>query len=219
MKNLSFITLVLTFIILTFSCSTDVDFYSGSGDLISETRHTGAFSKVSSEGIITVNITQGPTATVEIIADDNIIHRVTTKTSNNRLELSLKDGSYSNLSITANITMPNLTYLENSGSGNMFVTNMNTNDAITISNSGSGDITMSGSVNNMALESEGSGRFYGFEYITENAKVEIEGSGDCEVYATENLNVEIDGSANVYYKGSPTISSDISGSGHIMNEN
>ena len=186
---------------------------------MSETRNTSAFHKISSEGVITVNISQGLEESVEIIADDNLIHRVTTKISNNRLWISLLDGNYSNISVTANIVTPNLTDLYNSGSGDMFINNMNTEDSIKILNYGSGNITMSGNINDMELRNEGSGSFNGFEYISKNCNVKTEGSGDCKVYAAENLDIEIDGSANVYYKGSPSISTDISGSGHVLNEN
>ena len=85
--------IAITIIAIT-SCSKDN--YTGSGNTISEFRTVDAFTKISSNGTFILNITQGSTLSLEIIADDNIIDKVTTRVSNDKLEIYLENGNYKN---------------------------------------------------------------------------------------------------------------------------
>lgn len=196
------------------SCSKDD--YTGSGNTISEFREVNSFTKISSEGTFVVNITQGPTQSLEIIADDNIINRVKTIVSNDQLKIYLEDGNYKNTYLEANITLPNLKNIKNEGTGDITVFDFQSEGTMEIENIGSGNITIAGYTDNLNIKNEGSGTINGAELMAANVEVHIEGSGDCEVYCTENLNVNIEGSGNLYYKGSPTIIMDISGSGQVI---
>ena len=49
----------------------------------------------------------------------------------------------------------------------------------------------------------------------ENATVKIAGSGDVKIFADNNLDVTIRGVGSVYYKGSASVSQKISGSGEV----
>lgn len=201
-------------IIAITSCSKDN--YTGSGNTISEFRNVDAFTKISSSGTFILNITQGPTQSVEIIADDNIIGKVLTKVSNDQLELYLEDGNYKNTYLEANITIPDLKGIKNEGTGDVTVFELQHTGTMEIENIGSGNISIAGYTDNLIIENEGSGTINCSEFMAANVDLRIEGSGDCEVYCTESLNVSIEGSANVYYKGSPTINANISGSGKVI---
>jgi len=80
--------IIISISILLFSVSACTkDTIVGSGTPISEFRNVTDFTKVSSEGVFEVAITQGDVQSVEIIADDNIIHRVKTEVVDNELRL------------------------------------------------------------------------------------------------------------------------------------
>lgn len=104
--------------------------------------------------------------------------------------------------------------LEINGSGSI-ITCFNTTGNTFADISGSGDIKLSGKSNSFDISLKGSGEIKAFEYLVNQAKVEISGSGDTEINAINNLNIEINGSGSVTYKGKPAINSDISGSGSI----
>lgn len=196
------------------SCSKDD--YKGSGNTISEFRDVNLFTKISSEGTFVVNITQGPTQSLEIIADDNIIGRVRTTVSDDRLKIYLEDGNYKNTYLEANITVADLNGIKNEGTGDITVFELQSAGTMEIENIGSGNIIMAGYTDNLTILNEGSGTINCAEFMAANVELHIEGSGDSEVYCTESLNVNIEGSGNVYYKGSPTITVDISGSGQVI---
>ncbi|HEY5686748.1 MAG TPA: head GIN domain-containing protein, partial [Yeosuana sp.] len=179
-----------------------------------------AFNKVSIEGVFEVTITQGDTQSVEIIADDNIMHKVITRVLNNELRLYLDDdNNYRNISLKANITVPVITGLKNSGAGNVLILNVENGSDFNLFNSGSGDISIEGSAQSLSLKNEGSGTFEGFSFSVYDCNIKIIGSGDCKVHCTNNLNAKIEGSGDVHYLGSPAIEADISGSGKIVNAN
>jgi hypothetical protein len=196
------------------SCSKDE--YTGSGNTISEFRDVNLFSKISSEGTFVVNISQGPTQSLEILADDNIISRVRTTVSDGRLKIYLEDGNYKNTFLEANITVADLNEIKNDGTGDITVFELQSSGTMEIENIGTGNIAVAGYTDNLNIFNVGSGTINCAEFMAANVEIRIEGSGDCEVYCTESLNVSIEGSGNVYYKGSPSVTIDISGSGQLI---
>ena len=196
------------------SCSKDD--YTGSGNTVSEFRDVNLFTKISSEGTFVVNITQGPTQSLEIIADDNIIGRVKTTVSDGQLKLYLEDGNYKNTYLEANITVADLNGIKNEGTGDITVFELQNTGIMEIENIGTGNIAIAGYTDNLTIINEGSGTINCAEFMAANVELRIEGSGDSEVYCTESLKVNIEGSGNVYYKGSPSMIIDISGSGQVI---
>lgn len=213
-----FLLPIVVLALLVSSCSHDT--IDGSGNLTSEIRNVANFTKVSSEGVFELNITQGASQSVEIIGDDNIMSKVITKVVNNELRLYLdEDNNYRDISLQANITVPVITGLKNSGVGNVLILNVENDTDFNVLNSGSGNISIEGSAKSLSIKNEGTGTFDGFSFYVNDCNVSIEGSGDCRVNCTNNLNVKIEGSGNVYYLGTPTIDVNISGSGQIINDN
>jgi hypothetical protein len=191
----------------------------GSGTPISEFRNVADFTKVSSEGVFEVAITQGDYQSVEIISDDNIIHRIKTEVVDNELRLYLDDHNYGNISLKANITAKRINGINNTGIGDIIISNVDENGSFNVYNSGTGNISLEGSAENLTLENEGTGQFKGFLFFASNCTVEIVGSGDCEVNSSNTLNIDIEGSGDVYYKGLPAIEAKVSGSGKVINAN
>ncbi len=210
--------LALPIILLLSSCSNDDNVF-GSGRLISETRNVENFSKVKSEGVFEVSITQGNSQSVEITADDNIIARVKTTVVDNELRLFLKNDGYHHLTLKAKITVLNLNGLTNSGTGSMNVKQIAENGHFKVVNSGTGDIRIDGNANRLSVYNEGTGHFRGFEFIVKDGDVENLGSGTVEVNCSDNLKVDIEGSGDVFYKGSPVLEVKIKGSGSVVKVN
>ena len=215
MKNIVILSIVLLLNLLS-SCTEDP--IIGSDDLTSEFRNVASFTKFSSEGVFEVMITQGNSQSVEIIANENIIHKVKTIVINNELRLFLDDNNYKNVNLKANIIVPNMNSIRNFGDGNILALNID-NENFNVDNSGSGDIRIEGNTQSLTLKNEGSGKFEGFLFAVNDSDINIIGSGDCHINCANNLNVRIEGSGDVYYIGSPIIEADISGSGKIVNAN
>ncbi len=211
--------IILTCILLISLTACTKDTITGSGTPISEFRNVAKFTKISSEGVFEVTITQGDQQSVEITADDNIIQRVKTEVVDNELRLYLDDHNYKDISLKANIVSERINGIKNSGIGNFVISNVDEVGNFNVYNSGTGNISVTGRAESLTVKNEGDGTFKGFQFIVSNCNVEIVGSGDCEVYSTTTLNVDIEGSGDVYYKGAPAIEANISGSGKVINAN
>jgi hypothetical protein len=217
MKNILIVALVMVFSLMT-SCKKDE--VRGSSTVTSEYRDVSSFNKVRSDGIFQVTITQGSSQSVEIVTNQNIQNKVNTNVVDNELRLSLdEDYNYDNVTLHANIHVPNLYGIRNNGAGNITVFNVDNDGDFNVRNSGSGDISIEGIAQSLTLENEGSGEFEGFLFPVDDCSIEIHGSGDCRVNVANSLYVEIEGSGDVYYLGSPSIEADITGSGSIIDAN
>ncbi|MGW9686465.1 head GIN domain-containing protein [Flagellimonas sp. 2504JD1-5] len=212
--NLWFSLLLFCGLSLFTSCDKDDDINIGSQNIATETREVGAFTKLSSTGVFEVNIAQGDSQSVEITADDNIIGRVRTNVVNGELRLELSDGNYENITLRARIIVEQLNGINNSGIGNIVASNVDSNNFF-LTNSGDADITISGSSNNLDCFNEGVGDIKGFDFLVNNADLEIRGSGSIEISCTDTLDAEINGSGDVLYRGNPAVNSAIRGSGEV----
>ena len=191
----------------------------GSGNPTSELRDVASFTKVSSEGVFEVNIVQGETQSVEVTADDNVMRQVKTKVTNNELRLYLDGDRFNDISVIANITVPQLNGLNNSGIGNINAQNINVAGNMDIVNSGTAKITISGRAESLTVFNEGSGSFRGFDFMVNDATANNSGSGSIELFCNENLDATISGSGIIYFKGNPKVNVSISGSGQVVNGN
>lgn len=207
-------------ILALFTSCSDEETISGSGQLITESRDVDFFTKVRSEGIFEVTITQGSSKLLEVTADDNIMNQVRTRVINNELQLYLDDDyNYSGITIRANITTTSLNALVNSGVGHMQVHDVDESGSFSIYNSGTGDISIDGSAANLSITDEGTGDIRAFDFFVENCSIDIEGSGSVYIHCSDNLDINIEGSGNVHYKGSPAINTSIIGSGQVIDAN
>ena len=179
-----------------------------------------SFTEVESSGSNEVNITYGATQRVEVLVDDNVISCVRTSVYNSKLSIDMDDDIYyKNVSLTVNITIPYLTYIKNSGSGEFYASGFEGINSMTIKNSGSGQIKLNGSCNDLTIKNSGSGEVNAFTFKTKNCDIKNSRSGVFEVFCSDNLTGKNSGSGTIYYKGYPSIYTTNSGSGSIINSN
>ncbi len=126
---------------------------------------------------------------VMVAADDNIINNVRTTISNNRLTVDLAPGSYNDVSIEVAISVPLVTALQNTGSGNIDMTGFSDLNSIEVNNEGSGAIRLGGSASMLSLRNTGSGNYKGYDFTVENCTDHNTGSGNCEIPCAAELSV------------------------------
>ena len=210
----------------------------GSGPNVVEILDINEFDGLSLQISANVFITQGPVFEVRAEGQANIIRE---------LELDVRDGFWeiefdrcvrNSNDLRIYITMPVITELQISGSGdifgeNIFVTddiflrisgsgNMDLgldSDDVNLTISGSGNMRLEGTADDLSIQIAGSGDVFAFDLASSSANINIRGSGDAEVAVESTLDVRISGSGDVFYKGNPIIDSSISGSGRVIDAN
>lgn len=233
--------LVLLWVILSMSsCLLDnwVDCEHGRGDTISEEFDLRDFSTVKLHIDATVYIRQGDDERASISGQANIIDHVDFKVRSDVLTIRTDRCIRNYEPIEIFLTVSDLKQIRVTGSGavlgegdwelddvDLSVTGSGEifllldADDISARISGSGDIQLEGSSNRLDLMITGSGEYYGYEMMTNKAKVTVSGSGSARVYVEDQLDVRITGSGDVYYRGDPVIQSRITGSGQVIDDN
>lgn len=81
---------------------------------------------------------------------------------------------------------------------------------------GSGDFYLEGSAYEADMDINGSGDMHAYNLVVERCFIDIDGTGNAEVYVVDLLDVNISGTGNVYYLGSPQVNTKISGTGKVI---
>ncbi|MCO4291965.1 DUF2807 domain-containing protein [Solitalea sp. MAHUQ-68] len=235
MKSSIFYSLQLLLIVLSFtSCRNTIE---GSGNYKTEERAIGEINAVESSGEFTIILHKDSISSVRIYAEDNIIPELTTQLKGNKtLSIYYRDHrtKYVHGKVEIYVPVKNLNSVDLSGSGSIKNTNNTVSENLKLNISGSGTINMvivgqnltsslsgsgliqlQGSVINNNQTISGSGKIKSFGLTSENAKVNISGSGDSEVNVSKTLDATISGSGNVIYMGTPVVNVNISGSGKV----
>jgi len=214
---------------------------SGSGRTITEQRSLPPFQGVALSGSMDLVVRKGSTQQVEVTVDDNLLPFLETEVTGSgadaRLQVRWKRGMsiYTKTDARIHVTVPRLTSLAASGSGDMTVEPFETPSlsisisgssdtrlqklttaALQISISGSGDVEGAGSATRLKIGIAGSGDVKLREMKSDEVSVNIAGSGDASVHADKALEVRIAGSGDVVYTGNAaTVNAKVAGSGSV----
>jgi len=213
---------------------------TGSGNIVTEKRHTGNFVGISVGGAFEVEVKKGPETIVEVEADDNVMDFIETKVSGGILKIRTKQGTnFNDAHFKVYVTAPEINSLHASGAANLKVTDQLSGtgkisldvsgaanikaavDAPEVSAelSGAGNIDLSGRTRNYTARVSGSGDLKSGNLQSENTEVRVSGAGTARVHASVSLNADASGAGNIYYKGGAAVQQKKSGAGNIKNEN
>lgn len=187
----------------------------GSGNRVTETREIEDFDKIESKGSFDVVITAGEELGLEITFDDNLIDLIQTDVRGNTLRLGADENYNSRRSCRIDITVPSIERVKLSGSGDIFVMNLE-NEYFEFYLSGSGDLRAEGRTDELVVHVSGSGNIDTRDLKAKYVETSVSGSGDVKVYAAESFTGRISGSGDIdVYGNPPQISKRVSGSGDI----
>ncbi|HEY1018092.1 MAG TPA: head GIN domain-containing protein [Sediminibacterium sp.] len=209
----------------------------GNGNLETQDRPIQQAERIKLAGSYDVEITQGPTTSVKVEADENILPYILTRSEDGFLIIKSKDhiSLSTDNTIKIFITTPKLEQVNLAGSGNIIGKSKFTGgDKLTLKIAGAGDMkmevntpsieaeiagsgsmTLTGETRDQRIRISGVGDYIGEALKSENAVVKIAGSGNVKLFAAATLDVNIAGVGSVYYKGSPVVKQHVAGSGEV----
>lgn len=218
----------------------------GEGSITKQTREVGAFTKLSVESSVDVEIMQGTTASVVIETYPNIAQYIETVVEDGTLKIREKKESGTFLGFSVDkairvyVTNPNFNEINVRGSGDLEAKNKLTATDLNISVTGSGnakleeivatkaivDITGSGNIevqggatDDLNIHVVGSGDANLINCVSKSVTAKVSGSGNLKCNATEKYDLRVSGSGDIRYKkSSATVNSNTSGSGSIETE-
>ena len=211
---------------------------TGSGNVVTQEEAITGFDQVDISHSFEVDISQGDTFSVVIRVDDNLVRYLEVVKVGNTLQIGLKPDPPNIMSATleAEVTMPELTGLDMSGSSHATIIGFKSAQALAVNASGashlqghfeadtvsfnlggSSEVVLTGSAQNMMIEeASGSSDANLTDFPVIDASVKAGGKSQVTVNVSGRLDVDASNSANVYYLGDPTLGTiDTSGSATV----
>ena len=190
----------------------------GNGSIKTETRDVAAFEAIACDGGYEVLINCQEKQSLAIETDENLLPHIKTEVHNKTLHIDTKGSLFPTQKIRIVVSVPNITEFTSDGSTDGDINNIN-NSAFDIGIHGSGKLHLNGKSGTVHITTSGSSKIDATSLISENSDIQINGSGNIQVYATNSIGVQINGSGTVKYKGEPkSVNQQINGSGKIIKE-
>ena len=207
----------------------------GSRKLIEKPYDLTDFTAVDISNGASTHITRGDTTSVKITVDDNIADYVEVEKVDGRLIIGLKDGSYKNITLKAEITMPALTGATATGGSQMSFEGFATDAALafntsggasitgeieggdtTVTASGGADVTLKGRGAKLILNHSGGGRVDLSGFAVKDAAVLVTGGSDSEINASGNVTGSVSGGGQIKVNGPAAVNVTANGGGRVL---
>jgi len=210
----------------------------GSGNVTSETRKVGDFTKIDISGDFKIILKQDSSLNLNITADNNLLKYIKTRVDGDKLYIHTKKHLCNSGQLTVIIGVHNLDELKASGAldissdGTLTVKDidfdvagtskltLNLNAAnVTTSGSGLTEMDLTGQATSHHVDISGVAKIYAFGFIVGDYDIETSGASHCDINVLKTLRVSSSGASEVKYKGNPSsVSNDKSGSGSVEKE-
>lgn len=184
------------------------------GPRTTQTRDVAAFTSVDNRSSVDLRLHVGERRRVEVRAGENVIDDVRTEVRDGTLYIAFDHDGWGGGSVVVEATVPKLTAIEQSGSGDLEAEGIDT-AALELRSDGSGDIELYGTTDRLTVDHAGSGDADLTGLSAGEADVSADGSGDIDVRADTHLDVSLDGSGDVHYLGNPVLVQHVDGSGDL----
>ncbi len=206
----------------------------GNGRSGTETRPTPAFDAILANTALPVTIVAGPTTSVVVTTDDNLLPLVRTTVTGSTLVIDQVASIQPRTASSVTVRVPTLASLEHDGSGSMSVSGFSVPtlhvvaggsgrldldaraDTLNVGAFGSGSVSLSGDAGALALLARGSGSVDASRLTTHGADASVQGSGSTRLLVSGDATLSDSGSGSIHAElddGDASLS--ISGSGSI----
>ena len=187
----------------------------GNGHIKEETRSVSDFTKIEAGGAFTLKINVGPSTSLTISAEENLLKYIRTTVRGNTLKIDTKKNLSPRKEIYIEITTPSLNYIEASGANNISVYGID-NSEFVADLSGAGSIYLTGVTDRFRADLSGAGSITAKELKAKDVRISVSGAASADVYATEYLEASVSGVGSISYYGNPVkTKTDVSGIGSI----
>lgn len=178
----------------------------GSGNLITKPMDYSDFTNVAVGGGFKVEITRSTQYSVRITADNNTFDYITTSNTDNTLNIGLRSGySYQNVTLKADITMPNLYAVALSGGTRGNAQEFTSTHDFNVELSGGSTIEIEGATGNLNLDASGGSRADLSDFPVHNATVVLSGGSQATINLNGTLDANLSGGSQLQYIGTPTM--------------
>jgi hypothetical protein len=185
--------------------------------LASETRNVPEFRAIDLAGTLDVEVTIGTPASVVVTGEAELLNRISTTVKNGTLVLDDKfeDHHPRNSHLSARVTVPDLTSVTLSGTGQLRVSGV-ANTSLAINLSGTGSLAITGSTDALRVKLNGTGDIKAKNLTAKDATISLSGTGSATLYANQSIDAKVSGTGSISVHGNPArVKKSVSGLGSI----
>ncbi|MGD8505874.1 MAG: head GIN domain-containing protein [Candidatus Bathyarchaeota archaeon] len=177
----------------------------GSGIFDTEKKDLTDFTIVEVGWGFEVKISQSDSYSINIKADDNMFDYIEVSQTGDTLTIGLKwDYSYQNVTLKAEITMPDLHELTLSGGTHGTAKEFTSSHDFDLSLSGGSTISLEGAANDLTISGSGGSHLYLSDFHVHDATVNLSGGSSATVNLDGRLDGDLSGGSHLKYVGNPT---------------
>ena len=235
-RRMAALTLVGAAVALATGAAAAWSVVKGNGVTRTESRNVSGFTGISLSVPGNLEVHLGPTESVTVEADENILPLVETTVSRGTLHIPTPRGQDIDPQVLRIVVQARqLDTLALAGSGSISGTGLKAAslkvdvggsgsvslqrvdfEDVSVSLGGSGSVNLGGKAKALKVSVAGSGNVSAAGLQADEARVSIAGSGIASVSARDALRVSIAGSGSVRYQGDPKLVRSIAGSGDVQ---
>ncbi|MFC2133195.1 GIN domain-containing protein [Bacteroidota bacterium] len=208
---------------------------TGSGNLVSIEESFTNFNTISLSHSFNAEVVQSDSYYVRLKVDDNVVQYLRSYQEGSTIYLGLINGSYNNITLIAEIGMPDISSVFMSGatrinldgfqfdhsfnidiSGASVVTGNISTGNLYCSLSGASSVEIIGEGKDVNIVGSGASNINLLNFPAENINIHLSGASVSTVNTSGIMNVSLSGVSRLWYRGNPTFGSlEISGSSSI----
>jgi hypothetical protein len=187
----------------------------GSGTIVDRSFDLSGFARIDANNTAQVQVTRGDGFRVEVQVDDNLEPRLDVAVSGDTLHIRLENGSYSNITLRAEVTMPRLNGVTLNGASAL--SGQLDGESPTLNLNGASRITLTGSAGRVTIDANGASQALLGGLAAGDVQVSANGASHIEVQANGTVRGSANGASSVIVTGSPTaVNVDTTGASQVI---
>ncbi|GIL38376.1 head GIN domain-containing protein [Roseiterribacter gracilis] len=169
---------------------------------------------VEVDGPIDVTLAIGPTPSLVLEANDNLLPRITSETRDGVLHLDMRGWTMGVTRLKATLTLPQAQMISVRGVGNIDATGF-AGGPLDIVISGAGHVRVAGMAERLTVTVSGVGGVNADALAVQDATVMTSGAGNVKLQVARTLGVTHSGIGSVVYRGTPQVTASGNGIGEV----
>ena len=186
----------------------------GSGNVASEKREVGEFSKIDVSHVFQVEVIAQSEYAVEVEADDNLLQFIKTEVRGGTLHIDLDQRVKTRNGMRVRVSAPNIDRVQASGASRVDVSNLR-NGEFAVDTSGASKITAAGQTGNLIVDVSGASQLDLSGLSAATANIDASGASKVNVNVANELIADASGASRITYAGSPKVSKSTSGASSV----
>jgi hypothetical protein len=175
---------------------------TGCGQLVNRAFDLAGFSRIDANNSAQVEVTRGETFRVDVEVDDNLEPRLDVAVRGDTLHIGLQNGSYSHVTLRAQVTMPELSSVTLNGGSTLRGVLAGKDLALDLNGGSRG--TLTGTAGRVTIDINGGSQALLADLAAGEVELNANGGSRVEVKTSGAVRGKANGGSTVIVGGSPT---------------